>query len=88
MSETKNDVEVPTRHIPTREEILEDSGHWMTHKLISEVYEELLICKALIDDKMNHSGWDSSYFDVDIDLKVRFGNSIVRVHESWEALEP
>jgi len=87
MSETKNSVKIPTRHISTREEIQNDSDHWMTHELMSEIHEELLICKALIDDKMNHSGWDSAYFDVDIDLKVKFGESTVRVHESWEALE-
>jgi len=83
-----NNVDVPTRHVPTREEIRNDAEHWMTHELISEIHEELLICKALIDDKMNHSGWDSAYFDVDIELKVRFGESTVRVHEGWEALEP
>ena len=84
----KEDIDIPARHIPTREEIQESSDHWMTHKMMAEIYEELLICKELIDDKMNHSGWDSSYFDVDVDLRVRFDKSTVRVHEAWKAMEP
>ena len=84
----KDDIDIPTRHIPTREEIRESSDHWMTHKMMAEIYEELLICKTLIDDRMNHSGWDTVYFDVDIDLRVRFGDSTVRIHEKWKAMEP
>jgi len=83
-----NDIEVPTRHIPTREEITESMDYWQTNDMMNKIYGELLICKQLIDDIMDHSGWDTAYFDVDIDLKVKFGHNTVRVNEEWKALEP
>ena len=82
------DVEIPTRHTPTRDEIQEDSDYWMTNDMMNRIHGELLICKTLIDDIMEHSGWDAAYFNVEIDLKVRFDNSTVRVREAWRKMEP
>lgn len=61
---------------------------WRTHEMMSKIHKELLACKARIDEIMSDSDWDVSFFDCNIDLKVEFGESTVRVHEQWEAIKP
>lgn len=76
------------KHKRGDDEIKKDDDYWQTQNLISAIHSELLLTKVKIDDLINSSGWDAAFFDVDIDLKVRFDKSTVKVREAWKAIEP
>ena len=70
------------------EEITDGSDYYQTNDLINTIHGELLLTKEKIDDLLNNSGWDAAFFDVDIDLKVCFDKSTVRIRDKWRAIEP
>jgi hypothetical protein len=53
---------------------------------MEKILLELQVCKSQIDDLMSDSGWDTAMFDVEVDLKVKFDKTQVRVREAWRAV--
>ena len=66
----------------------DDEDIQTTNTLMQKILLELQQSKARIDALMNESGWDSAFFDVDINLSVKFGKEKVQVREKWRAVEP
>jgi hypothetical protein len=73
--------------IRTRSEIESDEDIETTQSMMETILMELQVCKARVDDIINDSGWDACYFDVEIDLKVKFDKTQVKVREAWKAME-
>lgn len=72
--------------IRSRKEIIQDEDLQWTQDLMEKILLELQVCKSQIDDLMSDSGWDTAMFDVEVDLKVKFDKTQVRVREAWRAV--
>jgi hypothetical protein len=68
-------------------EIKEEDDYWQITDLMDALHKELYITKEKITDLIDSCGFDAAHFDVDIDLKVKFGESTVRVKEAWKRME-
>lgn len=56
------------------------------NRMMSKILAHLQICRERVDQEFDGSGYDAAFFDVEITLKVKFGDLVVGVCDEWEAM--
>ena len=62
---------------------MEEDKKEIFHRILNILIKtkEDILSKAFFD-----LGWDAAYFDVNIDLKIKVDDQIIRIKDSWNKL--
>lgn len=56
-------------------------------EMMGDMLKCLARCREEIDEVFHTHGYDSAYFDIDINLSIGVDDTTVKVSERWERME-